>query len=233
MPLVAVALLISTLLQPSASALMSSPSLMSGSPGATSGATASVVFEPAGQDGASSTSSTRWVAPHAETSFWSTAGTSDESLGLAHLWEPLQVIGQSQGHRLPIWDPATRRRAWVDAQDVGPVNPDLVGTAYLPPIGRTVTWAGSARITMYTCVELGGCAQTASGPWPEPGMVAVDPAVIPLGSTVWVQGLGTFLATDTGSLVRGAHLDVFNLSYQDALAWGVQERTVLVFAPRQ
>jgi 3D (Asp-Asp-Asp) domain-containing protein len=57
--------------------------------------------------------------------------------------------------------------------------------------------------------------------------------VIPLGSTIWVQGLGTFLATDTGSLVRGAHLDVFSLSYQDALAWGVQERTVLVFAPQE
>jgi 3D (Asp-Asp-Asp) domain-containing protein len=48
-----------------------------------------------------------------------------------------------------------------------------------------------------------------------------------------VQGLGTFLATDTGSLVRGGHLDVFTLSYQDALAWGVQERTVQVFAPRK
>jgi 3D (Asp-Asp-Asp) domain-containing protein len=82
---------------------------------------------------------------------------------------------------------------------------------------------------MYTCVELGGCATTASGIWPEPGMVAVDPAVIPLGSTVWIQGLGTFLAADTGSLVRGAHLDVFGLSYSEALQWGVQERSVIVF----
>ena len=63
-------------------------------------------------------------------------------------------------------------------------------------------------------------------------MVAVDPSVIPLGSTVWVQGLGTFLATDTGSLVRGTHLDVFTLSYADALAWGVQERAVQVFGAR-
>ena len=55
--------------------------------------------------------------------------------------------------------------------------------------------------------------------------------MIPLGSTVWIEGLGTFLAADSGSLVRGAHLDVFGWSYQDAVAWGMQERTVVVFAP--
>ena len=84
---------------------------------------------------------------------------------------------------------------------------------------------------MYTCVELGGCAHTASGLWPEPGMVAVDPRVIPLGSTVWIQGVGTFLAADTGSLVRGAHLDIYGLDYREAIEWGVQQRSVLVFAP--
>ena len=84
---------------------------------------------------------------------------------------------------------------------------------------------------MYTCVELGGCAPTASGLWPVSGIIAVDPNVIPLGSTVWVQGLGTFLAADTGSLVRGAHLDVYSLDYAQALAWGVQERSVFVFEP--
>jgi 3D (Asp-Asp-Asp) domain-containing protein len=62
-------------------------------------------------------------------------------------------------------------------------------------------------------------------------MVAVDPTVIPLGSLVWIQGLGTFLAADTGSLVRGAHLDVFGHSYAEAIEWGVQQRDVLVYAP--
>jgi 3D (Asp-Asp-Asp) domain-containing protein len=63
-------------------------------------------------------------------------------------------------------------------------------------------------------------------------MVAVDPQVIPLGSTVWIQGVGTFLAADTGSLVRGAHLDIYSLNYQEAITWGVQQRSVLVFAPK-
>jgi 3D (Asp-Asp-Asp) domain-containing protein len=225
MPLIAVALALSTLLH-AAQDSRTPPTSMPSEP------TVTVVFEPDGLQGPSSDPRTRWVAPHSETSLWSGSGGQAEHVGTAHLWSPLQVVGKPKSARLPIWDPSTRRRAWVDAGAVGPVDPALVGTAYLPPIGRPVAWSGAARITMYTCVELGGCAPTASGVWPEPGQVAVDPRVIPLGSTVWVQGLGTFLATDTGSLVRGAHLDVFTLSYHDALAWGVQERVVQVFSPR-
>jgi 3D (Asp-Asp-Asp) domain-containing protein len=223
MPLVALALVVSTLLHAGSSllSLTSSPSVPS----------ANVVFDPSGQQDPSSVPGGRWVAAHAETSLWSAAGTDCEEIGTAHQWAPLQVVGKAQGGRLPVWDPYSRQRGWVDAVSVGPVDPALIGTAYLPPIGRPLAWGGPARVTMYTCVELGGCAATASGVWPEPGQVAVDPKVIPLGSTVWVQGLGTFLATDTGSLVRGAHLDVFSLNYQEALAWGIQERAVLVFPP--
>ena len=173
-----------------------------------------------------------WVAPHAETLLWSAAGPQAEEIGPAHRWAPLEVIGQATDGRLPVRDPGDGRRGWVDVADVGPIDPTLAGGADVPPIGRPVVWSGPASVTMYTCVELGGCRTTASGLQPQLGMVAVDPSVIPLGSTVWIQGLGMFLAADTGSLVRGTHLDVFGSSYQEAMAWGIQERSVLVFAPQ-
>ena len=176
--------------------------------------------------------SERWVAPHVETPLWSGAGPQDGEVGVVYLWVPLRVMGAAKNGRLPIRDPSDDRQGWVRAADVGPVDPALAGSAHVPPIGQPIAWGGPALVTMYTCVELGGCGPTASGIWPEPGVVAVDPAVIPLGSTVWIQGLGTFIAADTGRLVRGAHLDVFGWSYQDAMAWGMQERTVLVFVPR-
>lgn len=175
-------------------------------------------------------SDVRWVAPHVETPLRSEAGHQSDEIGVAHSWAPLAVIGAAKKDYLPVRDLSDSRRGWVRAADVGPVDPALAGGAHVPPIGQPIAWSGPALVTMYTCVELGGCGPTASGIWPEPGLVAVDPAVIPLGSTVWIQGLGTFLAADTGSLVRGAHLDVFGWSYQDAIAWGIQERTVLVFA---
>jgi 3D (Asp-Asp-Asp) domain-containing protein len=83
-------------------------------------------------------------------------------------------------------------------------------------------WIGIARVSMYTCVELGGCNRTALGLSPYEGVVAVDPRVIPLGSMVWVEGLGIFLAADTGSLVRGNRIDVYVDDYTRAVHWGVQ-----------
>ena len=87
---------------------------------------------------------------------------------------------------------------------------------------RNVFWSGTARVTMYTCAELGGCNRTASGLWPYEGVVAVDPRVIPLGSMVWIEELGTFLAADTGSAVRGHHVDVYVHDYSRARQWGIR-----------
>jgi 3D (Asp-Asp-Asp) domain-containing protein len=234
MPLVAAALVVSTLLH---AGLLSFESALT-SPQSSLVAlsriaeTVRVVFEPDREKSTGADRGTQWVAAHTDTILWSGNGPNATTTGVVHQWGALQVVGDSEFDRLPVWDPSLRTRGWVQALDVGPIDPALVGSPYLPPIGRPVAWAGPARVTMYTCVELGGCNATASGHWPQPGMVAVDPAVIPLGSTVWIQGLGTFLAADTGSLVRGAHLDVYGLSYAEAIQWGVQERAVWVFSPQ-
>jgi 3D (Asp-Asp-Asp) domain-containing protein len=231
MLLVAAALAVSTLLHAASptfvSAAPAAPESSYATPSSSDISSVRVVFEPRRPDDPSTQSVVRWVAPHAETTLWTAPGPVGQEIGIVHQWAPLQVIGETTFGHLPIWNPSTGKRGWVTALDVGPIDPTLVGTAYLPPIGRQIAWGGPARVTMYTCVELGGCNATASGLWPEPGMVAVDPRVIPLGSTVWIQGLGTFLAADTGSLVRGAHLDVYGLSYADAIEWGVQERAAL------
>jgi 3D (Asp-Asp-Asp) domain-containing protein len=226
MPPVAVVVALTTLLHASTFAL-TSPELSLSWPDAP----ISVAAKPHARTTPSPVTSRHWVAAHAETPLWSAPAPESDAVGVAHQWAPFEVVGEAEAYRLPILDPSSGQPAWVDADAVGPVDPALVGTEYLPPAGVPITWGGSARITRYTCVELGGCAPTASGLWPEPGMVAVDPRVIPLGSMVWIQGLGTFVATDTGSLVRGAHLDVFTLSYPEALEWGVQYRAILVFAP--
>jgi 3D (Asp-Asp-Asp) domain-containing protein len=92
-------------------------------------------------------------------------------------------------------------------------------------------WIGTARVTMYTCAELGGCNYTASGLRPYEGIVAVDPRLIPLGATVWVDGLGIFLAADTGSLIYGNRLDIYVNDYNRAINWGVQELRAAAYIP--
>lgn len=64
-----------------------------------------------------------------------------------------------------------------------------------------------------------------------PGVsVAVDPAVIPLGSDVLVDygdgDIRYYRADDTGSAVKGNHIDLCMASHQEALEAAVKTATV-------
>jgi 3D (Asp-Asp-Asp) domain-containing protein len=210
-------------------ALAASALLLSGAPLASAETSAQVTTAPAGPSEHGSSASPYWVAAHTATTLWADPTPRASEVGSVSQWTLLQAVPPQHEARLLVWSPPLERYVWIDAAAVGPVDPSLAGTALLPPIDGRPLWAGHATVTMYTCAELGGCNYTASGIWPEPGVVAVDPNVIPLGSKVWVQGLGTFIAADTGSLVRGTHIDVFGTSYWDALQWGVQYLPIVVF----
>ena len=68
---------------------------------------------------------------------------------------------------------------------------------------------------------------TASGTVPQQGRtVAVDPDVIPLGSELWIDGEGPYIAEDTGSGINGSTIDVFHQSHDATLEWGKREVTV-------
>jgi cystine transport system substrate-binding protein len=58
------------------------------------------------------------------------------------------------------------------------------------------------------------------------GVIAVDPAVIPLGTRLTIPGYGEGVAADTGSAVRGVTIDLWFPSLGQARAWG--RRTVTI-----
>lgn len=59
-------------------------------------------------------------------------------------------------------------------------------------------------------------------------VIAVDPNVIPLGSTVEVEGYGKALAVDTGGAIKGNRIDVFIPKQSDALIWGKKQVKVTI-----
>lgn len=63
---------------------------------------------------------------------------------------------------------------------------------------------------------------------PNQKVIAVDPNVIPLGSTVWVEGYGTAIAGDIGGAIKGNKIDVFIPSQQAALNWGRKNITIKI-----
>ncbi len=65
-----------------------------------------------------------------------------------------------------------------------------------------------------------GYGITASGAVAQRGTVAVDPNVIPLGTTLYVEGYGLAIAADTGGAIRGHKIDLFYENLSDALQFG-------------
>lgn len=88
------------------------------------------------------------------------------------------------------------------------------------------TALGNYKLTFYCPCELcNGVAgsKTASGTTPTEGRtIAVDSSVIPLGSRVYIEGYGVFIAEDTGGAIKDNKIDVFVSSHDRAYELGVQ-----------
>ena len=54
------------------------------------------------------------------------------------------------------------------------------------------------------------------------GMIAVDPKIIPLGAKVEIKDLGTFIAEDTGSKIKGNRIDIYFETKEEARKFGRQ-----------
>ena len=95
-------------------------------------------------------------------------------------------------------------------------------------------YIGECTVTYYCCEAYehvcgDGDGLTATGLPVTPGVVAVDPEVIPLGSTVIIDGQA-YLAADTGGAVGGNHVDICVATHQEAEDLGVTTAEVWVAA---
>lgn len=93
-------------------------------------------------------------------------------------------------------------------------------------IKKNATSLGNYKLTFYCpCAACNGVAgaQTASGTTPTEGRtIAVDSSVIPLGSRVYIDGYGVFIAEDTGGAIKNNKIDVFVSSHSRAYDLGVK-----------
>ncbi len=55
--------------------------------------------------------------------------------------------------------------------------------------------------------------------------IATDPDVIPMGTEVEIDG-HIYIAQDVGGAISGNRIDLYFDSHEDALQWGVREKTV-------
>ena len=94
---------------------------------------------------------------------------------------------------------------------------------------------GVFKITFYcACEKCCGSwsdGTTATGTKATAGRtIATDPEVIPLGSTVLIDGI-EYIAEDTGGAINGNIIDLFVESHQEALNRGVIYKEVFIYMP--
>ena len=92
--------------------------------------------------------------------------------------------------------------------------------------GTAPSVADGARTLTVSATGYSMPGRTATGLPVGPGIVAVDPAVIPLGTRISIPGYGEGVAADTGGAVQGLTIDLWFPTLAEALAWG--RRTVTI-----
>ena len=141
---------------------------------------------------------------------------------------PKQELAQQQQQQ-PAPSPSV-----PDQPVTPPVSPEP--SPQLPDSGNTTPPSGTSlgvfKITHYCACSI-CCGEysngiTASGTTAQAGRtIAVDPSLIPLGSSVVING-HAYVAEDTGGAIKGNRIDVFVSSHSEALANGVYYAEVIL-----
>ncbi len=109
----------------------------------------------------------------------------------------------------------------------------LAATEQAPSVG-TKSWGRRFTVTKYLPRDPAygrfntGITSTRWKADPKARIVAVDPKLIPYGSWVWIEGIGWYRAQDCGSAIKGFRLDLLTETQQEAMAFGKQDRFVIV-----
>jgi 3D (Asp-Asp-Asp) domain-containing protein len=90
-----------------------------------------------------------------------------------------------------------------------------------PVVARRGQPLGAFTVTCHT-----GSGKTASGRTDGPGLTAVDPDVLPLGTRVQVEKVGMLTAADSGGALSGKSLDFWAPSVASCASFGRQRLQV-------
>jgi peptidoglycan DL-endopeptidase CwlO len=125
---------------------------------------------------------------------------------------------------------ARARAAETRTTAIAAATPAPVTTAAVAdvatPAAAPMAVATSGRTITVSATGYALRGRTATGIPTAPGVVAVDPSVIPLGTRMTIPGYGEGVAADTGGAVHGNVIDLWFPSTAAALQWG--RRTVTI-----
>lgn len=141
--------------------------------------------------------------------------------------EIAREFGEADNHPTIIY----AKEKWAEcAQDLSRLYPMYNAAVKLEAEQKTKgRYIGRFRISHYCPCAIcnGGYGVAAVGtpltPW---YTIAVDSSVIPLNSSIYIEGYGTFKAQDTGGAIKGKRIDVCVNNHAEANSLGVIYRDV-------
>ena len=99
---------------------------------------------------------------------------------------------------------------------------------------KSSTSLGNFKITAYChCSKCCGKSDgvTASGVKAVEGVtVAADTSKLPLGTKIYIEGVGERIVQDRGGSIKGNRLDLYFSSHSEALNWGIQYKDVSIIS---
>ncbi|MBQ8144052.1 MAG: 3D domain-containing protein [Butyricicoccus sp.] len=131
-------------------------------------------------------------------------------------------------------DAMTAARETVDPPRVFEATPRTVTKSAAFAADASVQKAGkllgeyrlSFYCPCYTCNGNTHCITKSGTTLTQGRTIAVDSGIIPLGSKVFIEGYGVFIAEDTGSAIRGSRIDICVGSHSQAYALGIDYANV-------
>lgn len=98
---------------------------------------------------------------------------------------------------------------------------------------QTAARTGQPKVLIMEATAFARAPQaTAAGTEAHDGIVAADPAILPLGTRIRLTGTvsydGYYLVTDTGAAVKGMHIDIYIPSQAEAKQFGTKRVRVAV-----
>lgn len=88
-----------------------------------------------------------------------------------------------------------------------------------PLVVKTISVESTAYRT-FTATAYSLRGRMANGQNVHSGAIAADPRILPLGTVVYIEGMGTYTVKDTGGAIKGNRIDVWIPSKASAMRFG-------------
>ena len=130
--------------------------------------------------------------------------------------EPTPAVSEAPAETSHTWFAKKGQRRGAKAEAAAPAE-------NAPALQRVIV-TGYCSCPKCCGAKAGGL--TATGTKAQLGTIAADPSIFPFGTQLNVPGYGEGVVEDTGSRVKGFHIDVWFPTHAQAKAWGSREMYV-------